>query len=322
MLEEILQTDSLGNRQQIEYILDVVESGTASVPALMEACYARSYGYRRSFRSLVKLLVATGHLVIEDERISLGKVSPADRGNRFVEFFCTRLFSAMTKAGHLHHLFNGETLSFDSDGELIHFRNNRVPLSYAPLRNLLIELGLMIRDPYLHNVYVVAEAHYSWFREGLADWVGDSSIAGRLTLEELKKRLQSQEKAGRIAEEFVVGFEKRRLEGHPRIDRVRMISNLDVGAGYDIQSFVDVGSVIIDRYIEVKSYSGNPSFYWSTQEVAMAKVKGDSYFLCLVDREQMDTPGYIPTFVRGPGDRMFSTKEWFHSCENYYFEKK
>jgi len=46
-----------------------------------------------------------------------------------------------------------------------------------------------------------------------------------------------------------------------------------VNAGYDIQSFNDNKSIIIDKFIEVKSYEGTPYFYWSKNEVEVAKLK-------------------------------------------------
>lgn len=321
MLEEILQTDSLGDRRQIEYILDVVEHGPTSIPALMEACFARSYGYRRSFRSLVKLLSLTGYLRIEEELVSLGNKSLRDSGEKFVETLCTQLFAVITESGELHHMFNNETLSIGGNDRRIYFRNARVPLSYAPLRNLMVNLGLMVRDPNLHNVFTVAEVHDPWFREGLPDWIGDSSTAGKTTLQQFKEVLKKQEEAGRLAEEYVVEFERRRLVGHPRADRIRRISDLDVGAGYDVQSFMSLDSAIIDRFIEVKSYSGKPSFYWSSGEVGAAKRKGSAYLLCLVDRDRMANPDYCPSFIRDPASQIFSSDVWAHACERHYFER-
>jgi hypothetical protein len=69
--------------------------------------------------------------------------------------------------------------------------------------------------------------------------------------------------------------------------QVWQFSHIDVSAGYDIASLKDQGSSIIDKFIEVKSYSGSPYFYWSKNEIEVAKQERDNYFLYLINRDEI-----------------------------------
>ena len=51
-------------------------------------------------------------------------------------------------------------------------------------------------------------------------------------------------------------YEQNRLIGHKNYEKIEIISNIDVSAGYDIISFKSKDSVNTDKLIEVKSYKG------------------------------------------------------------------
>jgi hypothetical protein len=85
---------------------------------------------------------------------------------------------------------------------------------------------------------------------------------------------------GKAGEEFVVGFERRRLERAGRDDlarNVRWVSDLDGdGYGYDVQSFETDGE---ERLLEIKTTCGNERtpFWMSKRECDVAAEKGDTY---------------------------------------------
>lgn len=86
---------------------------------------------------------------------------------------------------------------------------------------------------------------------------------------------------GRAGEEFVVGFERRRLEkaGKPNLAKdVRWVSDLDGdGYGYDVQSFdVDSGE---PRLLEIKTTCGNQRtpFWMTSRECDVAAEHGGIY---------------------------------------------
>jgi hypothetical protein len=85
---------------------------------------------------------------------------------------------------------------------------------------------------------------------------------------------------GRAGEEFVVGFERRRLERAGRDDLardVRWVSDVDGdGYGYDVQSFETDGH---ERLLEIKTTCGNERtpFWMSKRECDVAAEKRDIY---------------------------------------------
>jgi hypothetical protein len=85
---------------------------------------------------------------------------------------------------------------------------------------------------------------------------------------------------GKAGEEFVVGFERRRLERAGRDDLakdVRWVSDLHGdGYGYDVQSFETDGE---ERLLEIKTTCGNERtpFWMTKRECDVAAEQGDIY---------------------------------------------
>ncbi|MEK3785410.1 DUF3883 domain-containing protein [Paenibacillus sp. FSL K6-1230] len=121
-----------------------------------------------------------------------------------------------------------------------------------------------------------------------------------MTLEELMAKLEQQAKSGREAEEFVMHFEKRRLQEMGLVseaNRVECISESLVNAGYDILSFSD-SALVHNRFIEVKSVGPDNSFYWSRHELEIAKKLARQYYLYLVKQTDPNEP--IVNIIENP----------------------
>ena len=114
-------------------------------------------------------------------------------------------------------------------------------------------------------------------------------------------------------------LEKQRLP--ERANKIKRISDIDVSAGYDIVSFENSASIKYDKLIEVKTYIGAPHFYWSDNEVDVARIKGTKYYLCLVDYEQIDKDGYEPLFIKDPYSKIFSDDNWLVTTSSFYVQK-
>ena len=110
--------------------------------------------------------------------------------------------------------------------------------------------------------------------------------SGGLSEEEHWKRLETQRKNGKKAEEKTVQFEKERLKHDHKFDdktleKVKRVSKDDTSVGYDIDSF-NGDKFLVDRYIEVKCTTGRyPIFYWSENEIKKAQELGNQYFIYL-----------------------------------------
>jgi hypothetical protein len=97
-----------------------------------------------------------------------------------------------------------------------------------------------------------------------------------LTLAELEALIAQRREMGSDAEAWVLEFERERLKsaGYPiEAAAVALISELDVCAGYDIESFDGESPALApNRFIEVKSTATNQcTFFWSTNELASAR---------------------------------------------------
>ena len=139
------------------------------------------------------------------------------------------------------------------------------------------------------------------------------------TLEQLKKEQKSQEERGEKAEEYILKLELKRLKGHPQYNKIKRISNDNVSAGFDIQSFKSLESNKIDKLIEVKSFLGTQRIYWSINEVKVASKKMNNYSLCIVDSSKIKDKDYIYKEIINPYE-YFSMNDHTEKSVKKYFE--
>jgi len=196
-------------------------------------------------------------------------------------------------------------------GKYVLPRHN-ISYKYACYRNLLIALEILEK---------CADGNY-YINEILSDLLAkQNSRKLKLTEESLLKKLEEQRIQGEKGELFVLDYEKRRLHNKKDISKIRRISILDVTAGYDIVSFNDVNSNVIDRFIEVKSYDGKPHFYWSANEIQIAKIKSKNYCLYLIDIDKIYDCDYNPMIICDPVSYFDYNQEWVSKPQSYLFEK-
>ena len=123
------------------------------------------------------------------------------------------------------------------------------------------------------------------------------------------------------SERFVLNYEKLERTKNPRHNNIKIIPENDVSAGYDIQSYKNDESMLLDKFIEVKSYSGSPYFYWSKNEIEVAKQERDNYFLYLINRDEMNNKNYCPTIIQNPAKNILNNQNWQKDCQTWKFEK-
>jgi len=141
----------------------------------------------------------------------------------------------------------------------------------------------------------------------------------KMSLEELKKRLEKNDENGYKAEAFVLEYEKKRLKLIGDNRYIKQISEIDVTAGYDILSFKNILSSKYDMFIEVKSVGQNNSFFWSSNEIEVAKIKGERYYLYLVNLNQINDINYIPTIIENPYNNVYNSNQWFKKVQSFEF---
>jgi hypothetical protein len=178
--------------------------------------------------------------------------------------------------------------------------DNPLPVRYNLTVHLLRVLGVLVET---QGKLSVSPAYVASVSQLLADRHG-------MTQGKLEQALQANRKFSAQAEEAVVEYERKRLRALGRdaeSELVRRISQLDVGAGYDIQSFDgDKPLFDYDRFIEVKASQGTElRFFWSVNERRVAEEKGESYWIYFIGGFQQNQGDQIePIMIQNPVSRI------------------
>ncbi len=143
----------------------------------------------------------------------------------------------------------------------------------------------------------------------------------RMSYEDFENIQEILGSLGDETEEFVLKYEQKRLANHPKIEQIKRVSRIDVCAGYDIVSFDSLESAEIDRFIEVKSYSKELGFYWSLNEIRVAKQKRKKYYLYLVNRDSLSEVDYDVLMINDPYNEIFFDNSWDKIAQNWYIKK-
>lgn len=218
-----------------------------------------------------------------------------------------------------HDIFCSENISYDIIYRLIQIESGAFGFRYANFRQLLINFSFLYQHPDKNiRKFIVNSKYKILFDKELMPEIKRRKIG----IDELEKVLEQKQIYGKEAESFVLKYEKERLFTHPRVHLVEIISEYDVSAGYDVVSYGNLESVEYDRFIEVKSFSKTPTFHWSRNEIDVARIKKDFYFLYLVDREQFSKEGYHPLIIQNPYKViMENPSEWEKRVDSYSITK-
>lgn len=209
-------------------------------------------------------------------------------------------------------IFQPDMFMFDIFYNQFVFKNERLPLSFAVFRNILVN----------HSFFEIFRMN------GVTKFVVNKNYESILSkhckikkrtigIEQLRRELEANSIAGEKAESFVLDYEKKRITSQLLADKIRIISDIDVCAGYDIISFDNETSDNYDRFIEVKAISNTRAFYWSINELNTAKVKGVQYFLYLVDLQKVLEDNYTPIIICNPSDTIFNSGEWYVEPQSF-----
>ena len=312
MLEKLLQHNNIGSQSQIVYILDLLSNGDYSIEDLKKACISREYSFSNSFNGVICLLQWLG--VITDS--NLIKLKNNIKLKNFTEDICILLFSKLAKEKELHNFINSDNLIFDKS---VYVKNSLIKLQFSPIRNFLINLEIFEKDNLIYNQFSINKKSLKWFISSVIPLIENSNINDN-SIENFKNKLQRQEELGAEAEKFILAYEKLKRNKHTNCNNIQIISGINVKAGYDIQSYQSDTSILLDKYIEVKSYSRSPYFYWSRNEIKVAKQEKDKYFLYLVNRDEMSDKNYQPTIIQNPYKHTLNNDNWKKDCQSWKFE--
>ena len=132
--------------------------------------------------------------------------------------------------------------------------------------------------------------------------------ATTISLTELMAILEARTKRAATAELWVAGYERRRLGGLGCVveaDAVRVISEQNVCAGYDIDSFDDAARPFVyNRFIEVKSTTLEATeFVWSQNEIETASRLKSRYWIYLLSSYREDDSHDL-TLIQDPANEL------------------
>lgn len=287
-----------------------VQKDGCDTKTLLDWCASLALGGRHiDHRKTLNLCVYAGLLAIAKGKVVLTEIGKEFLGcnpESFYEltddqksFLAQRvIFSGRWRSRIRNLLFNFSP-NYDKITYELFLTDNLLSPQLDSTAHLLQHLGIIEED----NAVLSVTPPYVVF---VRDLVAERRMR---TEKELEQALQQNRKLGTLAEEAVVDFEKSRLKflGVPEAESVRRISDLDVGAGYDIQSFDgDKRSFEHDRFIEVKaSVETELRFYWTANEHRVAEKLGDRYWIYFVGGFHENPTAQIkPVMIRNPVKRL------------------
>lgn len=327
---KLLQHNNLGNFESMkELLLDVLAADEPRpFEDIKKYCLDRSIDFVYSIDGIVGLLQFIGWVEENDEGLVLSK--PKNRSSSvksdlvFKKLIIEALFRKLKEIGFLHRFIPLDAVIFDTINNTVAIRSSNIPLKFSGLRNLLIEFEFLLVHDLASNILLVNPEFIDLFEKKVITWINrenlKSIISEPLSYDQFLSIQRMKEECGEQAEGFVLLFEQDRLNEHPNIEKIRIISRLDVSAGYDIVSFDSLQSKEVDRFIEVKSYSGNISFYWSVNEVRIAQMKRTGYYLYLVNKQCIDNKNYEPLIIQDPYLHIFLSNEWNKDSQSWLIE--
>ncbi|MBD5484952.1 MAG: DUF3883 domain-containing protein [Lachnospiraceae bacterium] len=313
MLNELKNLKYPGRKEDILFLLRNIIGDRALLPHdLSVICSHAPAGYQLFYDALLTYCtsftwITVGEVIAVNE--SLYKYLDSDDvlNNELIK----RTVKALFETG----IFKTDMFAYDVEECRITFHNEHLPLAYSAIRNVLISQGFLNvdRDNHRNTMYV-----NSTFEEIVSRFCKET--VRTFTLEQLKAKIENNAIAGAKAEEFALNYERKRITNLELVAKIRIISNVDVSAGYDIISFEANQSTYFDRYIEVKAISRN-GFFWSTNEYETAKLKGKQYYLYLIDLAKVNRADYTPIIINNPANEIMESDDWLVEAESYHIRK-
>jgi len=326
---ELLKYTNLGSLNDVLFVLrDILSKTPKTLADIRKYCSDKSIEFNYSIDGIIALLE-----FLEFTTFVKGKIKRSitleddwttkEEQGHFRQTVVKKLFSRLKDTSSLDNFLSSEKIKFDDNTNRIVIHNSSIPLKYSGLKNFLINIGLFSLSPVSPNLLVIAPSFEDFFETHVIPWVVEEeqqNIAKKKKTISMSRFIELQElknQHGKEAENFVLRYEQHRLKGHSKWQSIRIISRIDITAGYDLVSFETLVSKAPDRFIEVKSYSKEPEFYWSKNEVRVAELKRRRYYLYLVDREVMQQPGYEPIIIQDPHRNVFRNVSWQKDAQNW-----
>lgn len=322
MLEELCRFENLGTPKFHFYLLTEISKSKSVVwtrDDIASLYHNRSIDGRLVADGCLSLLVAFG--ILRESSENLVSIDPEflhflQAEAQFIDRVIERILSKVKDDRVFHQIFNSEFISHDVIYRQVQIENAAFPLRFSAFKQLLIDFQFLQEHPELTFSKFIINSRY---KKAFDKVVLPEIRKRKLGINELRKLLEQQQIYGEEAEKYVLQFERNRLSN--RAEDIVWVAEYLASEGYDIASFNSEESTEADRFIEVKSYSGNPYFFWSRNEIEIARIKRARYFLYLVNRDEITKKGYVPLIIGDPYQRVYKAKRiWEQRVEKIRFE--
>lgn len=303
--ERISKFCDIGNKEGLYFIYRSLLDGFSSLSSLKQFILHYS-GHIEVEVEAVVLLFHELKIVkysVENDFIDVENRSILDRDDFFTYFS-----EAIVNLAIYEDIISLDSITYDAHLDRFWIAKKCIKLKYAFLRNLFITLNLF--EKRTSSTYFISSNLVQRFEPLIHQ-------KRKVSQKELIAQLEQNALQGEAGEIFVLAYEKNRLKRRDDLDLIKQVSIYDVRAGYDIISFDNDTSEHLDRLIEVKTYVGKPHFHWSSNELNIAKLKGNQYYLYLVSYNDITTNGYEPLIIKNPAKYFEDNSNWHFSVEGY-----
>lgn len=230
-----------------------------------------------------------------------------DRFNQF-------LFRSLKNDSDFLNIFSSKNLSHDVIYKSLQLNNSAFGFQYSNFKQLLLDFNMISVHPTPEfRSYIINQRYKKLFDKSVLPEIKKRKIG----IEEFRKSMEQQQIYGEEAEKFVLEYETERLKNKKIID---WVAEYIVNEGYDIASYNEIQDEQPNRFIEVKSYDGPKGyFYWSRNEYQVAKLKGENYWIYLVNRSKLKNEGYEPEMYQDPFNTILGDHniDWIEEVDKY-----
>lgn len=306
--ERLNRYNEIADKEGLYFVWHQLIEGVTSIDGINQLRLHHIGKLRLNIEAALILFEELKLIEIRDDSIQLKSEVRYNSIENFTEWFSLL---------YVNFLINEEILLlsgfiYDSQNDKFAIERKCIKMRHACYRNLMLSLGIIsIRDS------------KSFFVEKLLDSIvkSNENKIRKISEEQLLKDLEEQRERGKIGEEFVLSYEMRRLSARHDSSNIKIISQIDVSAGYDIISYNDEMSESLDRFIEVKTFIGSPHFHWSSNEIQTAQMRSKHYFIYLVDYSRINDNDYIPFVIQDPISYFKENTSWTFTPDSFLISK-
>jgi len=317
MFQDIKKIDNFGKPDEALYLVcNTLTQQSKKIKDIEHFCLYNTNSMRINTIGVLTLLWFMSIISFTGDEVSLTKKGIflkkyCNEKSSFTILFIRILLESILRSNDFNSILDNKRVHYNQNRDIFYVQASKIPLEFSNFRNILINIGFFELDFYSNNNLIINPCYLDYYKKSI------SKTRHKLTLDNLKNLLNKNEIYGKEAEVFILSYEKNRLKNHPKNGKISIISELDVGSGYDIISFNDENSLEFNRFIEVKSFSRELKFYWSANEITAAKRLNSNYYIYIVNRDKIFDDDYAPMIISNPFESIFNNDYWIKDALNW-----